>query len=131
MRIALVVPMLAASLAAGALPAAAATHTLVISSCTKATYKPRSYVIACADAGQSIEHATYRDWTRTVAHGAGTWVVNICKPDCAAGHDRHYRITFTLSRPVTDAGRRVFSRITIKRAGHHAHRYDLVTKPLG
>lgn len=130
MRIALVVPMVAASLAAGTLPAAAATHTMVISSCTKATYKPRSYVIACADAGQSIEHATYRDWTRTVAHGAGTWVVNICEPNCAEGHYQRYRVAFTLSRPVTSAGRRVFSRITIQRPHHHAHRYDLVTKPL-
>jgi hypothetical protein len=103
--------------AAAATQAAATTHTKVISSCVKATYRPRAYVLACADDNTAIRHATYSTWTRHSASGHGTYYYNTCTPDCVDGKTKHHPVSFILSRVRTVDGTRLFTRINVSYAG--------------
>lgn len=105
---------------------AATTHTQVYSSCEKPTYKPRSYVLTCADAGIQIHAAHYSSWTRTIARGHGRYVYNTCTPSCAAGTFKHHPVSFLLTRVRTVKGTRLFTRITVNYAGL-SETFDLPT----
>ena len=62
---------------------------------------------------QSRAPIHWRHWTATGATGRGIEKVNLCKPDCAAGHYGEYPVTITLSRPGGLASRRVFKRLDL------------------
>lgn len=100
-------------------PAAAAptSHARVIASCTTAKYKPSSYVLTCADANTQIHHATYTSWSAKSADGSGNYVYNTCLPSCAAGTFKHHPVSFTLYRPRTVSGKKLFTRMSVSYAG--------------
>jgi len=77
---------------------ARATHTRVIAYCTKAVYAPTHYVFFCADGGAGVRNAAYTDWTKTDAHGHGTYYWNDCRPSCAGGTIHHATAMFHLYR---------------------------------
>lgn len=106
---------LSAPAAAGT--AAAASHTRVISSCSSAHYKPKSYVLTCADGYTQIKHVTYASWTSSGAEGKGKYVYNTCKPYCAAGTFKHHPVTFSLGRVRHVHGQRLFTRMYVSYAG--------------
>jgi hypothetical protein len=113
----------ASVLVAVVLPAAASagpqstSRTRVISSCTKATYEPHSYVLTCGDGNIAIRKATYSRWGAASASGRGTYVYNTCTPSCAAGTFKHHPVTFTLGRARMVDGQKLFTRMTIFYAG--------------
>jgi hypothetical protein len=119
MPVAIAIVSLATGAALTAAPAAAAskTHTMVISSCTKATYKPHQYILTCADAYTQIHHAKYSSWSANGASGHGTFVYNTCVPNCAAGKMKHHPVTFTLGRVRTAGGKKLFTRMYVDYAG--------------
>lgn len=110
--------------------ASASARTEAYADCTHAAYEPRSWVLACADAGAVLEKVHYRSWTSKVARGRAIEALNICRPNCAEGHYRRYRVTFTVSRPVQIHGRTVFTRVTVHRRGRHAEVFSLPSRPL-
>jgi hypothetical protein len=114
-----------------AAPAASAgtTHTKVISSCTKTTYKPPGFILFCGDGNAGIEHAAYTSWHTHRAAGSGTYFFNTCKPSCAAGTVKRYKVSFTLRRTRTVHGQRLFTRLT---TDHHGktRTFDLPTKTI-
>src|SRR3569833_453074 len=74
--------------------------------------RPKSLVVACADANFSIDHIRWSGWTRTRAVGTGTAHENDCKPNCAAGHFHAFPITVRLSKVVhCVSGRPEFARL--------------------
>jgi hypothetical protein len=110
--------------------ASAAQHTRVISSCTHARYAPTHYVFFCADGGAGLRHAAYTDWTKTDAHGHGTYYWNDCKPSCAGGTIHHATAMFRLYRVRTsDKYGPLFTRIEVATAKHDYH-YDIPTKTI-
>jgi hypothetical protein len=56
----------------------------------------------------------WRTWTRTGASGSGIEKINLCRPDCAAGHYGDYPVAITLSRPGRLKGRRLFTRLDLR-----------------
>ena len=100
-----------------AVGASAATHTRVISSCTTAKYKPRQYILSCADANTQIHHATYSSWRGGRAVGRGTYVYNTCRPSCAGGTFKHHPVTFSLYRARSFGNKRLFTRMNVSYAG--------------
>jgi hypothetical protein len=121
-----------ACLALGAAPvpaAAAGAHTRVISSCTKARFKPHRYVLACADANIQITHATYSSWSAGSAQGHGTFTYNTCTPSCAAGTFKHHPVTFVLRRVRSVGGVRLFTRMSVSYAGL-TETFQLPTSPV-
>ena len=123
----------AAVMAGGALSAtdaSAAQHTRVISSCTHARYVPTHYIFFCADGGAGLRNAAYTSWTKTDAHGHGTYFWNDCKPSCAGGTFHHANAMFRLYR-VRDSKLHgpLFTRIEVATAKHDYH-YDMPTKTI-
>jgi hypothetical protein len=117
--VAIAIVSLATGAALTAAPAAAVTktHTMVISSCSKATYKPHQYVLTCADAYTQIHHAKYSSWSAKGAQGHGTFVYNTCVPSCVAGKTKHHPVEFTLGRVRTVGGQKLFTRMYVSYAG--------------
>ena len=129
----LLVVLAAAAMAGGAVTAttaSAAQHTRVISSCTHARYVPTHYVFFCADGGAGLRNAAYADWTKTDAHGHGTYYWNDCTPSCVAGTVHHATAMFRLYRVVkTNAHGPLFTRIEVATKNHDYH-YDMPTKTI-
>jgi hypothetical protein len=99
----------------------AAVSRVVMSSNTKiqpcvakATIKPKSYVIACADANTEIRSMTWKSWTSSSAVGTGIYEFNTCTPTCVAGHFVNDSATVTLSKPKSGTSGKVFSLMTVK-----------------
>lgn len=116
--------------AVGATAAPSSTERVrVISSCTKATYQPKSYIFFCADGGAGLKHATYDWWTTKTAHGTATYYFNDCKPSCAGGtiHKRAAEFTAYRVRDSKDYGP-LFTRVEVDtRRGHHVFHMETAT----
>jgi hypothetical protein len=56
----------------------------------------------------------WQKWTSAGASGYGVEKVNLCRPDCAAGHYGDYPVTVTLSQPVRLDGRRLFKTLSLR-----------------
>ena len=56
----------------------------------------------------------WQKWTNTDASGSGIEKVNLCRPDCAAGHYGDYPMMVTLSRPKRLDGRRLFTSLDLR-----------------
>ena len=121
---------LATGTAATAAPSAGTT-VKVISSCTKATFEPKSYVFFCADGGAGLQHASYTWWTDKTAHGTGTYYFNDCTPSCAGGTVHKQAAEFTLYRVRhTSKYGALFTRATVDtKQGHH--RFEFPTSTYG
>jgi hypothetical protein len=124
----------AAVLAGGVLSAttaaSAAQRTHVISSCTKAAFKPTHFIFFCADAGAGLNHAAYSDWSASQADGSGIYYFNDCKPNCAAGTMHKEPAIFRLYRPAeTSSHGTLFTRIEVSTQKHDKV-FDLPTKTL-
>ena len=65
-------------------------------------------------AGSSAGTLKWSHWTGTSAYGRGLLEVNLCRPDCAAGHYARYAASVTLRRPEVHRGVRYFSRLTLR-----------------
>jgi len=121
--------MVATAVGAAAAPSAATDRVKVISSCTKATYQPKSYIFFCADGGAGLQHATYDWWTTKTAHGTGTYYFNDCKPSCAGGtvHKQAAQFTAYRVRDTADYGK-LFTRVEVDtRRGHHVFHMETAT----
>lgn len=81
----------------------------------KAELRPRSFVIACADANTYLEHITWRSWTGSGATGSGIYIANTCRPTCVAGTFTHIGATVRLSDPRTTARGRLFGLLVVER----------------
>ncbi|HVN60013.1 MAG TPA: hypothetical protein VMT59_02045 [Gaiellaceae bacterium] len=66
-----------------------------------AVVRPRSIVIACADANFYATGLKWTRWDAHVAEGAGIGHQNDCTPYCAAGHFHTYRLAIRLDRVAT------------------------------
>lgn len=103
----------------------AGTTVKVISSCTKATIQPKSYLFFCADGGAGLRHATYDWWSTKTAHGTGTYYFNDCKPSCAGGTVHKQAAEFALYRVRnTSKYGPLFTRAVVDtKQGHHVFEF--------
>jgi hypothetical protein len=61
--------------------------------------RPSYVLLGCGDGGQFLTRARWSSWTESRAVGTAVWWMNLCEPDCAAGHFRHEVVTVRLFRP--------------------------------
>lgn len=100
------IPLALAAVLAVALPVTVATtagastklRVFFPNDCVNNKYKPKSFVVTCADSNFSVEKIKYSSYGAKSAKGTGTAVVNTCDPNCAAGTDKSYPVKFTFSR---------------------------------
>ncbi|MGH3496452.1 MAG: hypothetical protein ACRDP1_03190 [Nocardioidaceae bacterium] len=118
---------------AGSSVTSAPGRTTVVD-CNRRIREPRHLTVACADAGITVTHLTYRHWGPRGAVGHGVLNVNDCKPNCASGHFHHYPAAVAFTDPVVRQGHRVFRVLKLRFGAKHpkAHltaRYVLTTRP--
>jgi hypothetical protein len=81
-----------------AVPALAATgKDRLVGDCTHSQIKPAQIVLACADANAVVLHVKWRSFGAAKAAGTGTYSVNGCTPNCAAGAFKNYPVKLTAS----------------------------------
>jgi hypothetical protein len=79
----------------------------------KAKYKPRTIVVACADANFQIRKIEWSHWGDRGAKGTGKAKVNTCDPSCAEGKFKTYPVIVRAGHPhqCEDFGRREWKRL--------------------
>jgi hypothetical protein len=104
---------LAGSAPASAAPAA--TQPVLVDCVGHGRVEPKSEVLTCADANDSLTKMVWSQW-RAQALGTGTEAINTCVPNCAEGHFKHYKVITVLwrqeARKSPDKGR-AYTRATI------------------
>jgi hypothetical protein len=104
--------------AVAATGAGAAGHPTALPNCLgKATVRPTSIILACADANFGIKHLSWIGWGGTRAAATGTAYANDCTPDCAAGHFHSYGAVIVVDGAQSCGGKVEYRRLTIAFAG--------------
>jgi len=92
----------------------------------KLVLRPKSFVLACADANAYLVSIRWSAWTASAATGTSTFVLNDCTPNCAAGKFHDYPATTRLSRPRPTKHGELFSLVKVTyRSGASTEHYDL------
>lgn len=84
-----------------------------ISNCGPLVSKPADLILTCADANYGLSGLAWSGWGTGTATATGKAHANDCTPNCAAGHERTYRMTATASQLKTCGKARYYSRLTI------------------
>ncbi|TVZ90291.1 MULTISPECIES: hypothetical protein [unclassified Streptomyces] len=61
--------------------------------------RPADFILACGDGNSRLAGLDWSHWGSRTATAEGLNAVNDCKPYCAAGTFRSYRVTVVLDRP--------------------------------
>jgi hypothetical protein len=93
--------LLACAVAASASQALAssAVRRVRITDCTKALVRPSTVTLTCGDGGVALTSLRWSSFGGPTAVAAGRIEINLCEPNCAAGHSKRYAVTIIASRP--------------------------------
>jgi hypothetical protein len=109
--------LVAAIVAFGAIAAFAASP-LKINNCVKASSRPKSLTLACGDGNTVLKGLKWSSFGGATAQAKGTFVMNTCEPNCAAGKDVSYPVTVKATSPRTcKKGVRVYNKLTLQFTG--------------
>ncbi len=88
--------------------------TMALPDCAgKPMVRPPNVILTCADAGVSVSGITWTGWGNSFAAGRGIASVNDCKPFCAAGHYKKYKIVLIADGSQRcPNGQKAYARIT-------------------
>lgn len=113
--------------------AASKASQVYVSSCTKASYKPKTITISCGDGADVLKGLKWTNWTTTKASGHGTDYVNQCRPDCVSGKIKKTPATIALSKPVKCQGikHKVFKTARLTLSGQKARTVKLGCPSIG
>ncbi|MFH8731293.1 hypothetical protein [Streptomyces sp. NPDC017964] len=128
------VPASASASAAAPKPQQKHADTVLVDCTWKPQVRPTDFMLACGDGNSLLTSLKWSHWGPSTAVATGTSLVNDCKPYCAAGKFRSYRVTVRLDRPQSwtkHQDRRHYSRITLTYPqGHPDAFHRVVTTPL-
>jgi len=122
----------AALIAISALPASASSP-LKITNCNTAVIRPKLLTLSCGDGNTVLKDLRWSSFGGSTARATGTFVMNTCEPNCAAGK----AVSFKVNVKATDArtckrGLRVYNRVALQFVGHPpSERNDLTRWTLG
>jgi hypothetical protein len=85
--------------------------------CQHNVFKPKAFVVTCADANFSVKRVKYTSYGAKRAAGTGVAVVNTCEPSCVAGTFQNFPVKFTLSRVRQCGDVPQFRRLTVTFTG--------------
>lgn len=71
-------------------PAKPSTIEKVVNCTHHAVVEPKNFVITCADANEALSGLHWTVWKTGVAEATGTYTMNDCTPNCAAGKFLHF-----------------------------------------
>lgn len=102
-----------------------ASVPIVINCAGHAQTRPRSYILACADAGAYLTKMSWANWGSSAAFASGTYNFKVCIPNCAAGHVATFPALAALWRaePLPGhTGERFFTRMTLIYTGNRSYK---------
>jgi hypothetical protein len=109
---------LAAVIVAVGAIAAFASSPLKITNCNTASSRPKSLTLACGDGNTVLKGLSWSSFGGSSAQAKGTFVINLCEPNCAAGKDASYPVTAKASgQRSCKKGLRVYSKLTLQFTG--------------
>jgi hypothetical protein len=109
--------LVAAIVAFGAISASAAAP-LKITNCNTAASRPKLLTLTCGDGNTVLKGLSWSTFGGSSAQAKGTFVINTCEPDCAAGKDVSYPVTAKATSPRTcKKGVRVYNKLTLQFTG--------------
>ncbi|MFF3849020.1 hypothetical protein [Streptomyces sp. NPDC002328] len=116
-------------------PAARQTAVPVLVDCLwDPQVRPADFILACGDGNSRLLSLKWSHWDADSARATGINAVNDCKPYCAAGTFRSYRVIVRLDEPKpwekrADVER--YGRITLEYTGDRPEQFErVVTYPL-
>lgn len=92
-------------------PVSSPAETEVIGDCHSASVRPTSVVVTCGDAGYTVSEIEYTSWDAGRAEGSGVAVVT------HGEHPGRYPVRFSLFRPGTFHGVRLFAALKVVYTG--------------
>jgi hypothetical protein len=106
--------LLASVLSLGAISASAASP-VKITNCFKASSRPKQVVLTCGDANTALTKLTWSSFGGASASATGTFEMNTCSPNCAAGKFVKYPVNVTAtSTRACKGGLRVYNKLTLQ-----------------
>jgi hypothetical protein len=90
----------------------------VIDACTgPAVRAPKDLVLFCGDGNDEVSGLNWKGWGDSSTHASGTVAVNLCQPNCAAGHSHSYGVSVSV-KGLTGHGRSArYTRLTLSFSG--------------
>jgi hypothetical protein len=109
--------LVAAIVVFGAISASAAAP-VKITNCNAAASRPKLLTLTCGDGNTVLKGLSWSTFGGSSAQAKGTFVINTCEPDCAAGKDVSYPVTAKATSPRTcKKGVRVYNKLTLQFTG--------------
>jgi hypothetical protein len=95
--------------------AARPSHPVLPTCAGRGAIKPSRYTIACADGNSSLTGLRWSKWKADEGIARGTWLLNVCEPDCAAGRIGRTRVTVRVwrLRACPALQREIYTRMTL------------------
>lgn len=87
--------------------------TAWINDCGPLVSKPKSIVLACADAGYGLAALRWRGWGSARATATGSALANDCTPNCAAGRFHTFAVTVVADRLTRCGAARYYARLEL------------------
>jgi hypothetical protein len=109
---------IAAPVAASA-ESTARPRTEVVYDCQHAKYEPEKYLLLYCDGSAGLKHLRYGHYSAQTATGHAVYSYDDCQPNCAAGHNHHYPVSFVMNRVRTSRGVRLFTQLVTDHNGRH------------
>jgi len=95
--------------------AASALAPIKITNCVKASSRPKTLTLTCGDANTALSKLRWSSFGGLSAQARGTFEMNTCSPNCAAGKVVSYPVTVKASDPRTcKGGLRVYNKLTLQ-----------------
>jgi hypothetical protein len=89
-----------------------------ITNCFKASLRPKTVTLTCGDGNTVLKGLTWSSYGGASARAKGTFVINLCEPNCAAGKAASFPVTVTASSPRNcKGGLRVYNKLSLQFPG--------------
>ena len=96
-----------------------ASSPLKITNCNTAVSRPKLLTLSCGDGNTVLKGLSWSSFGGSTARAKGTFLMNTCEPNCAAGKDVSFKVNVKATNPRTCKGTvRVYNRGTLQFIGH-------------
>jgi hypothetical protein len=96
---------------------ASAASPMKITNCTKTASKPTTLTLTCGDANTYLKGLSWSSFGGSTAKAKGTFVIDLCKPNCAAGKNASYPVSVTATNSKKCKGTSVYSKLALTFTG--------------
>ncbi|HEX3909258.1 MAG TPA: hypothetical protein VHW67_00985 [Solirubrobacteraceae bacterium] len=121
--------LLAAAIAIAAFAmSASAASPLKITNCNKTASKPKTLTLTCGDANTYLKGLTWSSFGGATAAAKGTFVIDLCEPNCAAGKNASYPVSVTATKSKKCKSTSVYTKLALTFTARKPKSADRLTK---